>query len=60
METVQIQSLATITVSEKPAAVLPVSNFSTNVTEGYAPLTVQFNDSSENATSCELGLWRWK
>ena len=43
--------LATITVSEKPAAVLPVANFSTNVTEGYAPLTVQFNDSSENATS---------
>ena len=27
--------LATITVSEKPAAVLPVANFSTNVTEGY-------------------------
>ena len=43
--------LATISVSEKPAAVLPVSNFSTNVTEGSAPLTVQFNDSSRNATS---------
>ena len=26
----------------------PVANFSTNTTEGYAPLSVQFNDSSEN------------
>ena len=43
--------LATITVSEKPVPVLPVANFSANVTEGFAPLTVQFNDSSENATS---------
>ena len=40
---------ATINVSEKP--VLPVANFSTNVSEGFAPLSVQFNDSSENATS---------
>jgi len=29
-------------------------NFSTNVTGGYAPLSVQFNDISENATS-----WSW-
>lgn len=28
----------------------PVANFSTTATEGYAPLTVQFNDSSKNAT----------
>jgi PGF-pre-PGF domain-containing protein/uncharacterized repeat protein (TIGR01451 family) len=33
--------------------ILPVANFSSNVSSGYAPLTVQFNDSSENATSLE-------
>lgn len=32
----------------------PVANFSSNVTKGHAPLTVQFNDSSTNATS-----WSW-
>lgn len=31
-------------------ALLPSANFSTNVTEGYAPLSVQFTDLSENAT----------
>jgi len=45
---------ATINVSEKPASILPVANFSTNVSEGYAPLSVQFTDLSENATS-----WLW-
>ncbi len=30
---------------------LPVANFSSNVTSGYAPLTVLFTDLSENATS---------
>ena len=34
--------------------VLPVANFSSNVTNGYAPLSVQFNDSSENAAT-----WNW-
>jgi YVTN family beta-propeller protein len=34
--------------------VLPVANFNTNVTIGYAPPSVQFNDSSENATE-----WNW-
>ena len=29
----------------------PVANFSSNVTEGYSPLTVQFNDLSQKATS---------
>ena len=29
----------------------PVANFNSNVTEGYAPLTVQFNDISQKATS---------
>lgn len=33
---------------------LPISNFTSNVTVGYAPLSVQFTDSSENATS-----WNW-
>ncbi len=46
--------LATITVLEQEQPVLPVANFSTNITEGYAPLSVQFNDSSENATG-----WNW-
>lgn len=30
---------------------LPVANFTSNVTSGYAPLSVQFTDLSENATS---------
>jgi len=29
----------------------PFANFSSNVTEGYAPLTVHFNDISQRATS---------
>ncbi len=37
---------------EKP--VLPVANFSSNVTSGYAPLSVQFHDLSKNATG-----WNW-
>jgi len=28
-----------------------IADFSSNVSEGYVPLTVQFNDSSQNATS---------
>jgi uncharacterized repeat protein (TIGR01451 family) len=44
----------TITVSEEPVLVLPVANFSTNVSSGYVPLDVQFNDSSDNATE-----WYW-
>ena len=39
----------TINVSEKP-----VANFTADPTQGDAPLTVQFNDSSENATA-----WNW-
>ena len=35
-----------ITVLEQPG--LPVANFSSNITEGYVPLDVQFNDFSEN------------
>jgi len=42
----------TISILEEP--VLPVANFGTNVTSGFAPLSVQFNDSSDNATG-----WNW-
>ncbi|MDD4247976.1 MAG: PGF-pre-PGF domain-containing protein, partial [Methanosarcina sp.] len=45
---------AVITVleeEEEEIDVLPVANFSTNVTSGYAPLSVLFTDLSENATS---------
>jgi len=45
---------ALITVSEKSATVLPIANFSSNVSDGYAPLSVQFTDLSENATE-----WNW-
>ncbi|MDW5549945.1 PKD domain-containing protein [Methanosarcina sp.] len=34
--------------------ILPVANFSTNVTKGYVPLYVQFTDLSKNATK-----WKW-
>jgi PKD repeat protein/C1A family cysteine protease len=44
--------LSTITVLTQP--VLPVSNFSSNVTQGYAPLIVQFTDLSKNAAQ-----WNW-
>ncbi|WP_410510224.1 PKD domain-containing protein [Methanosarcina hadiensis] len=43
--------LATINVTEKTVSVLPVANFTANVTEGFAPLSVQFTDLSENAVS---------
>ena len=33
-----------------PEPVFPVASFSSNVSSGYAPLSVQFNDSSANAT----------
>ncbi|HWQ47462.1 MAG TPA: PKD domain-containing protein [Methanosarcina sp.] len=42
--------LATTTVLEEPLSVLPVANFSSNVSEGCAPLSVQFTDLSEKAT----------
>ncbi len=45
---------AAITVIEKAAPVLPIANFSTNISEGYAPISVQFTDLSKNVTS-----WNW-
>ena len=41
--------VATISVQEYK--VLPVADFSTNPTSGYAPLSVQFTDASQNAES---------
>ena len=43
-----------ITVLEQPAPILPVANFTANVTSGYAPLAVSFTDQSANAT-----YWNW-
>ena len=34
-----------------PAPILPVADLSTNTTQGYAPLAVQFTDHSQNAAS---------
>jgi PGF-pre-PGF domain-containing protein len=45
---------ATIMVSEQAKPVVPVVNFTANVTQGYAPLTVQFTDTSQYATG-----WKW-
>jgi tripartite motif-containing protein 71 len=36
------------------APIFPVANFSSNVTKGYVPLSVQFKDLSKNAMS-----WKW-
>jgi len=52
----------TVNVGEFPVAfgqfieqpVLPFANFNSNVSEGYAPLSVQFTDLSKNALE-----WRW-
>ncbi|MDQ1254781.1 MAG: hypothetical protein QG646_4051, partial [Euryarchaeota archaeon] len=40
--------------SPPAVALLPAANFTSSVTEGDAPLTVQFTDLSENAT-----YWKW-
>ena len=45
---------ALITVSETSAIALPVANFTSNVSEGSAPISVQFTDLSENTTE-----WKW-
>lgn len=45
----------TITALEQPAVLLPpVANFTSSVTRGFVPLTVQFTDLSGNATQ-----WNW-
>ncbi|MDD3247319.1 MAG: NosD domain-containing protein [Methanosarcina sp.] len=45
---------ATITVYAPYQPIPPVSDFSANITSGYAPLSVQFTDFSQNADS-----WSW-
>ena len=45
---------ASKSVLNMPTPVLPTANFSSNVTRGYAPLSVQFTDLSQNATA-----WNW-
>src|SRR5665647_478228 len=46
-----ISTFSTITVQQPN---LPIANFSSNISSGYAPLSVQFTDRSENATR-----WSW-
>ncbi len=43
--------LTTITVLQETVAVTPIANFITNTTQGPEPLSVQFTDLSQNATS---------
>ena len=45
---------ATISVLDELTSPLPIANFSANLTSSYAPLTVQFNDTSQNASG-----WNW-
>ncbi|WP_229389746.1 PGF-pre-PGF domain-containing protein [Methanosarcina sp. DH2] len=40
----------TLEIIVEEVKVIPTANFKTNVTSGYAPLTVQFTDLSENST----------
>src|SRR5665647_2350994 len=40
--------------SGQSSQILPVANFSSNISSGYAPLSVQFTDQSQNATG-----WSW-
>jgi PGF-pre-PGF domain-containing protein len=40
-----------IVITDSVITGVPVANFSSNVTEGHAPLAVQFYDSSQNAAS---------
>jgi YVTN family beta-propeller protein len=49
-----INKIAISQFPESPQTALPVANFTSNVTEGNAPLNIQFTDLSENATE-----WSW-
>lgn len=46
---VNVDYLPLATASEKPSPVLPVANFETSMTQGPAPLSVKFTDSSQHA-----------
>jgi FOG: PKD repeat len=41
----------TLKPNEETPLVLPIANFSSDISAGYTPLTVKFTDMSENATS---------
>jgi YVTN family beta-propeller protein/parallel beta-helix repeat protein len=45
--TVNIENPGRIAIIPEPEPVYPVANFSSNVSEGFAPLAVKFNDCSE-------------
>jgi uncharacterized repeat protein (TIGR01451 family) len=47
-------SSKTGTIKVQAVAIYPISNFSSNISKGHAPLTVQFRDSSVNAIE-----WNW-
>jgi PKD repeat protein len=47
---------AIINVSEPPVPIIPVANFTADKTEGYAPLIVQFTDTSTNSPTS----WSWE
>jgi PGF-pre-PGF domain-containing protein len=49
VDEVNIDYLPLATASENPSAVLPVANFETSITQGPAPLSVEFTDSSQYA-----------
>jgi PKD repeat protein len=42
------------TVSEQTTSIFPVANFTSNVTKGYVPLSIQFIDFSQNVIE-----WDW-
>ena len=43
----------TQTIGQQDLPIMPISNFTANVTEGYAPLDVQFTNTSTNETHLE-------
>lgn len=43
-----------VILKANPESAFTVADFSSNITSGYAPLSIQFNDHSQNATS-----WNW-
>ena len=45
-----IYNIYMCTISDKLELIFPIANFTSNVTQGYAPLSVQFTDLSTNST----------
>lgn len=46
-----VDSLPLVSISKDQQPAFPIADFSVNVTGGYVPLSVQFTDFSQNATS---------